>query len=107
MNAPLRIRIAGIGRTGQRHAMNLAHRTLGAELVAACSPVAAELQWAREKLGVEHSYRDYTELLALNIADCLKDEREAAKVPKQKVTIGFVRRFNPSYPQAHDKVQRA
>jgi len=54
MNAPLRVGIAGIGRMGQRHAFNLAHRTLGANLVAACSPVASELEWARDKLGVKH-----------------------------------------------------
>ncbi len=142
MNAPLRIGIAGIGRMGQRHALNLAHRTLGAQLVAACSPVVSELEWAREKLNVKYLYRDYKDLLehpgldvvflvtpttlhadqiiqglragkhvfsekplALNILDCLKVEQEAAKYPKQKVMIGFVRRFDPSYRDAHDKVK--
>jgi myo-inositol 2-dehydrogenase/D-chiro-inositol 1-dehydrogenase len=142
MNSPLRIGIAGIGRMGQRHAMNLAHRTLGAQLVAACSPVAGELEWAREKLDVRHLYRDYKEMLAhpgldavylvtptslhaeqiiqalqagkhvfsekplaLNVADCLKVEQEAAKYPQLKVLIGFVRRFDPSYRAAHDKVR--
>ena len=137
MNAPLRVGIAGIGRMGQRHAMNLAHRTLGAQLVAACSPVAGELEWAKEKLNVKYLYRDYKDLLAhpeldavflvtpttlhadqiiqglqagkhvfsekplaLNIPDCLKVEQEAAKYPKQKVMIGFVRRFDPSYVSA-------
>jgi len=141
MNAPLRIGIAGIGRMGQRHALNLAHRTLGAELVAACSPVAGELEWARDKLGVKHLYGDYKDLLAhpeldavflvtpttlhadqiiqglqagkhvfsekplaLNIPDCLRVEQEAAKHPKQKVMIGFVRRFDPSYRDAYEKV---
>jgi myo-inositol 2-dehydrogenase/D-chiro-inositol 1-dehydrogenase len=64
MNGPLRVGIAGIGRMGQRHAMNLAHRTLGAQLVAACSPVAGELEWVRGKLGVKPLYRDYKDLLA-------------------------------------------
>ncbi len=64
MNAPLRIGIAGIGRMGQRHALNLAHRMLGAQLVAACSPVAGELEWAREKLRIKYLYRDYKDLLA-------------------------------------------
>jgi len=141
MNVPLRIGIAGIGRMGQRHALNLAHRTLGAELVAACSPVAGELEWARDKLGVKHLYGDYKDLLAhpeldavflvtpttlhadqiiqglqagkhvfsekplaLNIPDCLRVEQEAAKHPKQKVMIGFVRRFDPSYRDAYEKV---
>ena len=142
MNAPLRIGIAGIGRMGQRHAMNLAHRTLGAQLVAACSPIASELEWARDKLNVRHLYGDYKDFLArpeldavflvtpttlhadqiiqalqagkhvfsekplaLNIPDCLRVEQEAAKHPKQKVMIGFVRRFDPSYREAHDKVR--
>src|SRR5260221_14276350 len=142
MNAPLRIGIAGIGRMGQRHALNLAHRTLGAQLMAVCSPVASELEWAKEKLIVKYLYRDCKELLehpgidvvfmvtpttlhaaqiiqglqagkhvfsekplALNIPDCLKVEQEAAKYPKQKVMIGFVRRFDPSYRDAYDKVK--
>ena len=142
MNARFRIGIAGIGRMGQRHALNLAHRTLGAQLVAVCSPVASELEWAKEKLNVKYLYRDYKDLLAhpgldavflvtpttlhadqiiqglqagkhvfsekplaLNIPDCLKVEQEAAKYPKQKVMIGFVRRFDPSYRDAYDKVK--
>jgi len=127
---------------GQRHALNLPHRTLGAQLMAVCSPVASELEWAKEKLNVKYLYRDYKDLLAhpgldavflvtpttlhadqiiqglqagkhvfsekplaLNIPDCLKVEQEAAKFPKQKVMIGFVRRFDPSYRDAWDKVK--
>ena len=138
----LRIGIAGVGRMGKHHAANLAHRVLGAELVAACSPVADELAWARNALGVAHVYGDYTRLLAhpgldavflvtpttlhadqiieglradkhvfsekplaLNLADCLRVEEEAAKHPRQKVMIGYVRRFDPSYRDAYDKIQ--
>ena len=39
----LRIGIAGLGRLGQRHAINLVQRVPNAEVVAACSPVPAEL----------------------------------------------------------------
>src|SRR5262252_8504325 len=60
---PVRLGIAGLGRLGRRHAENLAARVPGAELVAGCSPVETELQWARDTLGVEHGYRDYGELL--------------------------------------------
>ena len=49
---PLRIGIAGVGRMGRHHANNLAQRVQGAELVAACSPVAEELVWARDALGL-------------------------------------------------------
>jgi len=141
MNAPLRIGIAGIGRMGQRHALNLAHRTLGAELVAACSPVASELEWARDQLGVKHLYGDYKDLLAhpeldtvflatpttlhadqiiqglqagkhvfsekplsLDLDECRRVEAQASRFPQLKVVIGFVRRFDASYRDAHDKV---
>jgi myo-inositol 2-dehydrogenase / D-chiro-inositol 1-dehydrogenase len=60
----LRVGIVGLGRLGRRHAENLAQRVPRAELVAACSPVADELKWARECLGVERVYSDYGALLA-------------------------------------------
>jgi myo-inositol 2-dehydrogenase/D-chiro-inositol 1-dehydrogenase len=60
----VRIGIAGLGRMGRHHATNLAQRVTGAELVAACSPVADELAWARDTLGITHGYADYARLLA-------------------------------------------
>ena len=138
----LRIGIAGLGRMGRHHAANLAQRVLGADLIAACSPVDDELAWARESLGVAQGYRDYAQLLAhpgldavflatpttlhadqiikalqagkhvfsekplaLNIADCLKVEEEAALHPELKVMIGYVRRFDPSYRDAYEKIR--
>ena len=44
----IRIGIAGLGRMGKSHALNLARHTEGAALVGACSPVAAELDWAAD-----------------------------------------------------------
>ena len=52
LDRPLRVGIAGLGRLGRRHAEQLALRTRHCQLVAACSPVGAELQWARSELGV-------------------------------------------------------
>jgi myo-inositol 2-dehydrogenase/D-chiro-inositol 1-dehydrogenase len=60
----LRVGIVGLGRLGRRHAENLAQRVPRAELVAACSPVADELEWASESLGVECVYGNYDALLA-------------------------------------------
>ena len=60
---PLRIGIVGLGRLGRRHAQNLAQRVPAAELVAACSPVADELAWAKDTLGVRNLYVDYAALL--------------------------------------------
>jgi hypothetical protein len=139
---PLRIGIAGVGRMGRHHASNLAHRVLGASLVAACSPVEDELKWAREHLGTADVYTDYAKMLAhpgldavwlvtpttlhadqivqaleagkhvfsekplaLNLPDCLRVEAVAAKHPKQVAMIGYVRRFDPSYRDAFDKIK--
>ena len=56
---PVRTGIAGLGRLGRRHAENLAWRVRGAQLVAACSPVEAELQAARADFGVERLHTDF------------------------------------------------
>ena len=143
MNAtPVRIGIAGVGRMGRHHATNLARRVPGALLVAACSPVADELAWARDTLGVAGGYTDYAAMLAhpgldavflatpttlhadqiigaleagkhvfsekplaLNLPDCLRVEAVAAKHPRQKAMIGYVRRFDPSYRDAYEKIR--
>jgi myo-inositol 2-dehydrogenase/D-chiro-inositol 1-dehydrogenase len=59
----LRIGIAGLGRMGKRHAEQLALRTRGARLVAACSPLADERDWAGRELGVPALYDDFAALL--------------------------------------------
>ncbi len=137
----VRIGIAGLGRMGRRHAQNLAHRVQGAKLVAACSPVEDELDWARATLGVADVYAEYAQMLAhpgldavflvtptslhadqiiealaagkhvfsekplaLNLPDCLRVEAEAARHPRQKVMVGYVRRFDASYRAAHEKI---
>ena len=138
----LRVGIAGLGRLGKRHATMLARQVAGAELVAACSPIADELGWARDALGVAHVFGDYAQMLAhpgldavflvtpttlhadqittalkagkhvfcekplaLEIADCRRVEAEAARHPALKVMIGFVRRFDPHYRDAHAKIR--
>jgi len=137
----VRVGVVGLGRMGRRHAENLAHRIPGAELVAACSPIAEETAWARDELGVGASYAAYEDLLrhpgldavflitptslhadqiiaaleagkhvfcekplALSLADCLRVEEAAARRPGQIVMIGFVRRFDPSYRDAFQKI---
>lgn len=63
MDRKIRIGIAGLGRLGMRHAENLALRTAGAEVVAACSPAAAERERAQRELGITATYADYAQLL--------------------------------------------
>ncbi len=48
---------------GRRHAENLARHVPGAELVAACSPLVDELEWAGRELGVARRYADYGAML--------------------------------------------
>ena len=126
---------------GRRHAENLATRVPGASLVAACSPIGEELEWARTALGVGSLYKDYGDLLAdkgvdavfivtpntlhpaqiiealragkhvfcekplsMVLEECVAVEEEAAKHPHLKVMIGFVRRFDASYQDAHASI---
>jgi myo-inositol 2-dehydrogenase / D-chiro-inositol 1-dehydrogenase len=56
---PLKVGIAGLGRLGKRHAQALAFNTRHCQLVSACSPVAAERDWARSELGVETLHTDF------------------------------------------------
>ena len=44
--------------------------------------------------------------LSLDLDECRRVEAVAAKFPAQKVMIGFVRRFDSSYRDAHEKVSR-
>ena len=48
---------------GQRHAEQLALRTRGARLVAACSPLESERNWAGHELSVPALYDDFAALL--------------------------------------------
>ena len=59
----LKIGIAGLGRLGKIHAKNIAFRIPGAKLTAACSIVPAELDFARNELGVTDCYTDVDEML--------------------------------------------
>jgi myo-inositol 2-dehydrogenase / D-chiro-inositol 1-dehydrogenase len=43
--------------------------------------------------------------LAKDLDDCRRVEAEAARHPRQKVMIGFVRRFDPHYRDAHAKIR--
>ena len=59
----LSVAIVGLGRLGKRHALNLQFRIANAQIVAACSPLPDELDWARENLGEVSCYADYQDVL--------------------------------------------
>lgn len=137
----IRIGIVGLGRLGKRYAENIAFNIRNSELVAACSVATEELDWIKEKIGIQHLYSDYDKMLehqgldavfvvsstnmhaehlikaleaglhvfsekplAVSAADCLKVEAALSKFPNQTAVVGFVRRFDPSYRYAKDKV---
>ncbi|QQC64071.1 Gfo/Idh/MocA family oxidoreductase [Paraburkholderia ginsengisoli] len=137
----LRVGVVGLGRLGKRHAENLAYRVPGAALVAACSPLEDEREWARDALPEPRLYSDYADLLAdadveavwlvtpsslhaqqivdalragkhvfcekplsLDLAECERVLTEAARYPHLQTTIGFMRRFDPSYKDAFDRI---
>ncbi|MDR1801473.1 MAG: Gfo/Idh/MocA family oxidoreductase [Lachnospiraceae bacterium] len=60
----IRIGIAGLGRLGRSHALNLAFKIPNAKLVAACSVVPAELDFAKNELEVEELYDDFAKMCA-------------------------------------------
>jgi myo-inositol 2-dehydrogenase/D-chiro-inositol 1-dehydrogenase len=43
--------------------------------------------------------------LGMDVAACLEVEAEAARHPAQKVMIGYVRRFDASYAEAHRRIE--
>ncbi|WP_205208282.1 Gfo/Idh/MocA family protein [Chromobacterium haemolyticum] len=46
----LNLGVAGLGRLGRRHALNLRDRIAGARVIGVCSPLREELGWARREL---------------------------------------------------------
>ncbi|GGD67222.1 Gfo/Idh/MocA family oxidoreductase [Caballeronia grimmiae] len=61
---PVRVGIVGLGRLGRRHAENLAWHVPGARLVAACSPLPKEREWAKAHFPDTALHADYDALLA-------------------------------------------
>jgi myo-inositol 2-dehydrogenase/D-chiro-inositol 1-dehydrogenase len=61
---PVRVGIVGLGRLGRRHAENLAWHVPGARLVAACSPLPEEREWAKAHFRDTALHADYDALLA-------------------------------------------
>jgi myo-inositol 2-dehydrogenase/D-chiro-inositol 1-dehydrogenase len=69
--ANLRVGIIGLGRLGSRHARHLAFEVRGEDLVAACALDDEQLAWARNELGVPHTYKDYKEMIEKENLDAI------------------------------------
>lgn len=133
--------IAGLGRLGKVHGKNLSSRIQGSELIAACSIIDDELDYAAKELGVKYTYRDFREMvknqeieavaivttskehcwqieaaleagkhvfsekpLGVDLEQCLKAEKAVEKHEDKAFMLGFMRRFDPSYSYAKEKI---
>lgn len=138
----VKVGIAGLGRLGKEHAKNLAFKIANAELTAACSIVPAELEFAKNELGVQDVYTDYKEMLAkadidavaivttssehcwqiaaaldagkhvftdkplgVTVEECKMAEAAVERHPELTFFLGFMRRFDPSYAYAMEKIK--
>ncbi|MDO5131975.1 MAG: Gfo/Idh/MocA family oxidoreductase [Eubacteriales bacterium] len=139
----VRFGIAGLGRLGKVHAGNIANRIPGAKLVAACSIMPAELEYANNELGVaaEKLYTDFREMvkdpdidavaivttstehcwqieaaldagkhvfcdkpLGVTLEECMVAKAAVDRHPELNFMLGFMRRFDPSYAYAKEKI---
>lgn len=67
----VRVGIVGLGRLGKGHAKNLAQHVSGCKLVAACSVVVTELDFANNELGVTQLYSDYEKMCQSHDIDAI------------------------------------
>jgi len=92
----------GVARVYADYAQMLADRDLHAVFLATpttehASQIIAALQAGKHVFSEKPT--------SLNLEDCLRVEEVAAKHPGQKAMIGYVRRFDPSYRDAFERMQ--
>ena len=139
----VRIGLAGLGRLGKEYAQNIQYKSPNAKLIAVCSLVKDELEYAKGQLGVELCFSSFEEMveksnldavailtptkyhaqqiifslknglhvfsekpLAISIEDCLKAEKEANNHPDLISCVGFVRRYDESYMDAKEAIEK-
>ena len=139
----VRIGLAGLGRLGKEYAQNIQYKSPNAKLIAVCSLVKDELEYAKGQLGVELCFSSFEEMveksnldavailtptkyhaqqiifslknglhvfsekpLAISLEDCLKAEKEANKHPDLISCVGFVRRYDESYMDAKEAIEK-
>lgn len=69
--ADVKVGIVGLGRLGKVHATNIAKNVPEAALVAACSVVEEELEFAKNELNIEEVYTSYEEMIESNNIDAV------------------------------------
>ena len=95
--------VLGVGATYKEYRELLGHRGLDAVLLATPSVAHADQIVAALEAG-KHVFCEKP--LALDLADCRRVEEAAARYPDRIVMVGFVRRFDPSYCDAHGQIER-
>lgn len=87
----LSLGVCGLGRMGKQHAMNALQASPRISLVAVCSPLDADLKWARDKLGPHgvRSYRSFEEMLLANHSLEAVLISSATKVHYEQVMTGI------------------
>jgi myo-inositol 2-dehydrogenase/D-chiro-inositol 1-dehydrogenase len=93
--------VLGVGRVYERYEDLLADGTVTAVFIVTPYTIHPEQIIAALRAG-KHVFCEKP--LALDVDACLAVEAEAAKHPALKVMIGYVRRFDASYQDAHRKV---
>ncbi|KAL4927541.1 uncharacterized protein BDV17DRAFT_299160 [Aspergillus undulatus] len=129
MSSKLNIGVVGIGRMGQRHALNILHRVPRARLLCVCSPAPHELEWAEQNLKLEgvKVFTDFEEMVYtpglqavviasptnLHITHTVAAMERGIHVLCEKpittdvavLMVGFVRRFAKNYTDARRKIE--
>jgi len=145
MEQIVNVAIAGLGRLGKKHALNLFHHTNGVLITAVCSLKEEELSWARSELKVSKTYLSYEKMIndnkdsldaiflvtsssahvtqaitalengyhvflekpmGITVKECKKLEAVVKKHKTQLFSLGFVRRFDPSYVYAKELIDQ-
>src|SRR5512138_3675147 len=91
----------GVPRTYAEYGAMLAHPGLDAVFLVTPTSLHADQIVTALQAG-KHVFSEKP--TALDLEACRRVEAEAARHPRQKAMIGFVRRFDPHYRDAHAKV---
>ncbi|NIZ47716.1 inositol 2-dehydrogenase (plasmid) [Entomospira nematocerorum] len=67
----VRIGIAGLGRLGRVHAQNLLSSVPDCSLIAACSVIEEELQFARDILRITYTFSNYEDMIRSDLIDAV------------------------------------
>jgi cellobiose-specific phosphotransferase system component IIA len=110
----IKVGIVGLGRLGSVHAQNLAFKIPGCKLVAACSLVQKELDWAKDYLKVEYTTTDYKKMVddekyevAFEIIACAGDAKSLALMAIEEARNGNFEQAEKNLAEAREQMAKA